>query len=350
MAKKKKKHNNSKKNTNQQVIIQNNNTNQNVSKKDSYQKDDNKINISEDLDMYELSERDSVNNDEVVKDNGNKNYYNIISFLIAIFVVLGIIFFLSDSFDRQNQSYDRKVDITNIDKLAEEKYYSVSSNRELGTNSLIFFNDKNIDINTISSEDVLYVAYTLLNQEDRVTSGETLDECYINGKNDIENYPSKCYLETINKSLLDEQIRNYFSNNIKITYTDFKISSNQTCYYNNNTYKCYLNKSDSTIDNYRTISKYDSYDYVEDKLIVYSYLLTIRDSYDKDYEHGIYMDSKATRRIDTLDYFENELNKTVNQENIAKLINRYKDKASKYKTVFVKENNNFVWYSTEKVK
>ena len=45
------------------------------------------------------------------------------------------------------------------------------------------------------------------------------------------------------------------------------------------------------------------YEYVDDKLIVYSYLLSIRDSYDKNYEMGIYSDSKATLKIDDLNLF-----------------------------------------------
>ncbi len=300
-------------------------------------------------DMVELSQMDYYN--EMDDDNqNNHNNTNFISFMISVAIVVCLVFFLIYSFDRKNQAYDNSKGDIDISKLAEEKYYSISSKRELGTNRLIFFNENNIDISSINSEDVLYVAYTLLNQEDRVTKGEALDECYITNKSAINSYLDNCYMETINKSLLDEQIRNYFSNSINISYNDFKISSNQTCYFIDNNYKCYLIRSNTTIDNYRTLNKFDSYEYEDNKLIVYSYLLTIRDSYDKDYEQGIYMDSKAIKKIDNLSYFESEFNKAINQETTSRLIDYYKDKISKYKTTFVRENNNFVWYSTEKLK
>ena len=282
-------------------------------------------------------------NNEVKDNNG------ILSFMIALVLVFALIAFLIFNFNNTNREFS-KDDNKDKTKLALDKYSSISSKRDVLTNELIFFRDSKVDINNIEADKVLYVAYSNLSTEDRVVKGSVSEECYFSDSVNASNYPNDCFIEVIDKGLLEEQIRNYFSSKVNISYNNFAISSNQICYLEGNIYNCYLDKSTPDMINYNPISKYDSYEIDGDNLIVYSYLLTIRDAYDKTYETGIYSDSKATNKIDDLTYYENELNKIITQDTIAKLIDNYKDKISKYKTVFVKDNNNYVWYSTELIK
>ena len=280
-------------------------------------------------------------------DTREEQHNNLLSFAIAFVVVLVCVFFLSYSFNMKNLNINKTLNSSDLNKLAKEKFTSISSKRDLATNELIFFNENNIDINNISKENMLYIAYTLISKEDTLKTGEVLDDCFEENK---DNYPEKCYLEVIDKNLLDEQIRNYFSSNISISYNDFNISANQTCYFKDNIYNCYLNRNNVTINDYKIVNVYDSYEYEDNKLIVYSYLLTIRDNGNKLKEDGIYSDSKATNLIDNLDYYNNTLNKQISGDNANKIVEHYKDQISKYKTIFVKENDNFVWLSTEKEK
>ena len=279
--------------------------------------------------------------------NMEEQHNNMFSFAIAIVVVLVCVFFLSYSFQMKNNNYNKSLNKNDLNKLAQEKFTSISNKRDLASNELIFFNENSLDINNISKENILYIAYTLISKEDTIKSGEVLDECF---GLDKDNYPEKCYLEVIDKNLLDEQIRNYFSSNINVSYNEFNISANQTCYFKDNIYNCYLNRNPVTINDYKVVNVYDSYEYNDNKLEVYSYLLTIRDTNSKLKEDGIFSDSKATKLIDNLDYYTNTLNKQITGDNAKKLVDHYKDDISKYKSTFVKENDNYVWLSTEKVK
>ena len=286
-----------------------------------------------------------VNRNEVSSSDNN----GVISFVIAVALIVILVAFLAFGFDKKNRNFEN-LDNVSKEKLAQDKYYSISSMRNILTNDLIFFSDKSVDVNNIDMDKLLYVAYFNINSEDRVTKGTVSDDCYLSDNLTKDNYPDKCFIEIVDKNILDEQIRIFFSSKANISYNDFIISSNQKCSFKDNIYSCYLDRSPLKMNNYNTISKYDSYEYVDDKLIVYSYLLSIRDSYDKNYEMGIYSDSKATLKIDDLNYYENDIHKTITQETVAKLIEHYKDNISKYKSTFVKENNNYVWYSTELIK
>ena len=286
---------------------------------------------------------------EVKNKEEDLGKYNFICFAIALVIIVAIVAFLISSFDRTNKSYRRELSTSDISKLALDKYNSINNVRNLENNELIFFNDMFIDVNTISNEDVLYIAYSLLSKEDKKISGTIDDKCYLSNEVSIDNYPSDCYLEVINKSLLEEQIRNYFSSSINISYNTFNISSNQTCYLIENDYKCYLNRNSASVNDYYHIGEYDSYELENDYLVVYSYLLTVRKKDDAIYKEGIYSDSKATKYIDNLVFFQTNTNRTFDSDTSKKLIDNYKDKISKYKSIFVKENNNYVWLSTQLV-
>ena len=274
---------------------------------------------------------------------GSEKNSALVSFMIAFVIVVALIGFLIYGFDKKNRNYNVALDTKDLNKLAYDRFTSISSKRNILTNELIFFKDSKVDISNINKNDILYVAYTMLSKEDTTKSGEILDSCY----NVKDNYPNECYLEVIDKNVLDEQINNYFSNDIKIDYNDFKISSNQTCYFKDNIYNCYLTKNEVNINNIITVNIYDSFEYSDDKLIVYSYLLTIRDRANKDFSEGVYSDVNASKLIDDLSYYDNEINKRINQDTSSKIVEYYKDKISKYKSVFVRENDNYVWLSTE---
>jgi len=275
--------------------------------------------------------------------------FNIITTIITIIIIIGLIFFVYNNFLKINS-----VNIDNISNLSsgdvytlgKNKYSSLVNKNNIYTNGNIFFKNSNVDINNISNQDILYIAYSNLSLEDKNISGSASDDCFLN--NNVytkETYPSTCSIEKFDKKILEEQVNNFFSSNIKVEYTDFRPSASQICYLED-TYTCYLSSENVDFQNYLTLTSYSSAELEDNKLFVYSYLITIRKV---GMESGIYSDANASNKIDDISSYYNITNDYITDDNTAKLINNYKDKISKYKSTFVLENNNYVWYSTEKV-
>lgn len=275
---------------------------------------------------------------------------NFISFIIALIIILIIIYFAYYSFNNVNVNNKTKLSDKEIQDLVSKKYDFLYSKRNIETNDLIFLKDESVDINNIKDEKVLYIAYLMLSKEDKTSIGQYSSDCDLSkGKYTKENYPTSCSKETFDKAILKEQITNNFSSDLKINYVDFNISSNQTCYINNNTYECYINSNPFSINDYMTLVTYDSYEYNEDTLIIYTYLLTLVKKTTSRYEAGIYSDAKALNKIDDITYYEEQTNDVINSETTKLLIEHYKSQITKHKSTFVKENNNYVWKSSERL-
>ena len=93
--------------------------------------------------------------------------------------------------------------------------------------------------------------------------------------------------------------------------------------------------------------KFDSAKQNGDELEVYSYLLTIRKNPSNNLDKGIYSNASATNKIDDL---TTEVSDTITQEFIDNMVNKYKDKITKYKSVFKIVNSNYLWQKTEVIK
>lgn len=271
---------------------------------------------------------------------------------IIILLIMGVLLFLGYKFFF-NVDISNSKDLAPIktEEIGKEKYQFLYAKHSALNNEFIFFKNNDVNINNINNQDVLMVLYSMLSKDDKNINGEVNNDCYLdNNIYNKDNYPSSCYNESFDKRVLEEQYKNYFSQSLKVNYTDFFSSGSQECFIFDNIYKCYLNRGNLTINNYLTLMDYDYAMMNNDDLEVYSYLLTIRDSYDKDYEMGIYSDSLATNRIDDLTYYNNEINGVIDSSNTKKIIEKYRSKITKYKSTFVKENKNYVWKSTEIVK
>ena len=283
----------------------------------------------------------------------NKKVSNFIGIIISLVIVGGLVFVFFKYFlnvDNVNKPNNQTIKLTDeeINKLGKEKFQMLYSKHNYLTNNFIFFKDNNVDINNIDGQDILSSLYTFLSKEDKNITGTFNENCFLNkGIYTKDNYPDSCPMETFDKSLLEEQYYNNFDGALKINYKDFYSSSNQECFLMQSTYKCYLNSVDIISQDYLTITDYDSAKIVDNKLEVYSYLLTIRKNKSDEYQAGIYSNSSATKYIDDLSYFNGEVGDSISNQTTQELIKKYSDKITKYKSTFIKSNNNYVWHSTE---
>ncbi|MBR1417291.1 MAG: hypothetical protein IJ572_05735 [Bacilli bacterium] len=281
-----------------------------------------------------------------------KSKTNIISTIVTLIIVIVLVFFLiklliPNQKDNVNEN-NLNLSVQEINKLGKEKFNFLNSKHTVLTNNLIFFSNNNIDINSIKNDDILYIAYSMLSLEDKNITGTSDSDCFLElGYYTKDNYPDKCSKERFDKNLLEEQINLNFSNNIKVNYQDFKSSGNQICLINSNEYNCYLQRFDLKLADYLTITNYDYAVLKDDLLEVYSSLLTIRRKDNDVLSEGVYKDSLATIKIDDLSYYNSTTNDIINNETTNLLINKYKEQATKYKSIFKKQNSNYVWVSTE---
>lgn len=288
----------------------------------------------------------------------NKRLNNIISVILSIIIIGGLGYIIYKNFIEIGGNYNTnpsnsnkesvKLNDGDIYKLGKEKYDILYSKNNYQNNNFIFFKDDEVNINNLTNQDKLYLLYSFLSDEDKNKSGEHNDSCNLNkGIYNINNYPENCYKETFDKNLLNEKLGNYFDNNMNVNYEDFYASTALKCIIDNSKYTCYLNTSDFTVPNYTTLIKYDSSKLNDNQLEVYNYLLTIRKFDINGYKKGIYSNSSATNKIDDLPY---EISDAISEELTTNLINQYIDKITKYKSTFIKYNNNYVWQKTEIVK
>ena len=272
----------------------------------------------------------------------------ILSSIIALVIIgAAIIYVYKYVLIDENNNQNKELTSVEVDKIGKEKFDIINSKHRLSDNGLIFFTNNTISNKTISNEDILYVSYTMMSLEDKNKSGEVKEECFLdNNKYNQDNYPITCSKETFDKDILGEQVNNLFGN-INVNYSDFRPSASQKCFLKGDTYNCYLDRSSMSVLKYFTVSNYAYTTYEEGKLYIYSYLLTFRKNDTSDYEAGIYSDSNATNKIDDLNYYLNELHDNLNSETSTKLIEKYRNSITMYKSTFEKYNNNYVWVSTE---
>lgn len=305
--------------------------------------------------VVQISSVDSIKNlDDVKKENKTLN--NVIS-IILVLVILGALgFFVYNNFinigtgpnQTPTNTGNTNSESKDINKIGFEKYNMLYSKKTYSDNTFIFFKDTNVTPSNISNQDKLYLSYSFLSDEDKNKTGVFNEECFLNnGKYTKNDYPSTCAQEKFDKNLLSERIKSNFDSSMTVDFIDFYSTSSNVCFIDNNTYTCYLNKSDYKIMDYTTFMKYEESKLEGDKLEVYNYLLTVRKYPNAIYTKGVYSNASATNKIDDLPF---EIGDTINQELTDKLINQYKDKITKYKSTFAKENNNYVWQKTEIIK
>ena len=258
--------------------------------------------------------------------------------VIALLIVCVVLYFVYINFIvvKDNIPKEGNIGTSEIEELAKQKFSLFSSKHNVNNNDSLIFTNKDLDVNSMDNKDILYFAYSMMSLEDK----DVDKEC--DGKKD-------CYKETFDKKVLEEQVKNYFNIN-DVKHEDFNATSSLKCTLNNEKYECVLGNTNYGISPYNTITNYVSSKLSGEKLIVRSSLLTIRRNKDNDYTEGIYMDSKATKKIDDLNYFLGNLQGLINTDTSEKLGKKYDKEITHYETTYVLKNKNYVWQSTKIVK
>ena len=280
-------------------------------------------------------------------ENKKNKYFNILIGLIVVVALVAISYFVYRIFSISPDQEPNVITENDIIKMGMDKFELLSSKTNIYDNKPIFFTNEDLNINNISNQDILNIAYSRMSQEDKNGVGEVKDYCF---DKSLDLYTDDCYKETFDKSLLQEQIKYFFSGDIKYNFENFNTSGNLLCTINNDTYTCTLNKNPFYNDYILTVRMFDSVKKNGDYLEVYSYLITIVRKPINNKESGIYSDANSTNKIDDITFFDENVNDNLNKDNYKKLINKYKDKATKYKSTFKSFEEDYVWVSTEIVK
>ena len=286
-------------------------------------------------------------------------FLNIVYFLIAFLIIFLISFLIYENLIKiknpiSGDNTSTALTETQIDTLGKDKFTWMNSALKKNNNYPVFFTNNSLDVNNFDNSDALVIAYDALTNDDKNETGTTDSTCFkdASGANTtIDTYPTNCYKETFDKSLLKEQIDKTFSNTLNIDYTNFIPSGSKSCVVNDANYTCFLNMSGIDIASILIVTGYDHSEFVNNNLIVYSKLLTVKrelDIYPKDVQ-GIYSDLDGNNKIDDLTYYDNVTSGGLSQESKASLINKYKDSITTYKSTFTKSTSgDYVWLSTEK--
>ena len=286
-------------------------------------------------------------------------FLNIVYFLIAFLIIFLISFLVYDNLIKiknpiTSDNTSNALTETQIDTLGKDKFTWMNSALKKSNNYPVFFTNNSLDVNNFDNSDALVIAYDALTNDDKNETGTTDSSCFkdATGANTtINNYPTNCYKETFDKSLLKEQIDKTFTSTLNINYTDFIPSGSKSCVTSDANYTCFLNMSGIDIASLLIVTGYDHSEYVNNNLIVYSKLLTVKrelDIYPKDIQ-GIYSDLDGNNKIDDLTYYDNVTSGGLSLESKASLITKYKDSITTYKSTFTKNiAGDYVWLSTEK--
>ena len=264
----------------------------------------------------------------------------IVKLCIALLIVCVLLYYVYVNFIviKDNISKEGNISTSEVEELAKQKFLLLNSKHNITDNDLMFFTSDNLDIKTIDNKYILYFAYSMLSIEDK----NIVKECEDKTKKD-------CYKESFGTKVLEEQIHNYFDID-EVHHEDFNAASSIVCKLIDERYECTQENTNYIISPYNTISTYSSSKLAKDKLIVKSTLLTVRRNKDKNYAEGIYSDVKATKKIDDLTYFLNDLQGIISNENSEKLSKKYEKEITQYETTFVLKNKNYVWQSTKIIK
>ena len=287
-------------------------------------------------------------------------FLNIVYFLIAFLIIFLVSFIIYENFIKiknpvvNEQSTSTALTETQIDTLGKDKFTWMNSALKKSNNYPVFFTNNSLDVNNFDNNDALTIAYDALTNDDKNETGTTDSSCFKDATGEsttLSNYPTNCYKESFDKSLLTEQINKTFTSNLHINYIDFTPSGSKACSINGANYTCFLNMSGIDIASLLIITGYDHSEYVNNNLIVYSKLLTVKrelDIYPKDIQ-GIYSDLDGNNKIDDLTYYDNVTSDGLSLESKASLITKYKDSITTYKSTYTKSNaGDYVWVSTEK--
>ena len=282
----------------------------------------------------------------------NKKKPNIIMsifILIGIIIIIGVIsYYVYDNFikiksiDNNNINNKKSLD---INKIGEEKFYFLRSQNRVDNHKLLFFTENKIlDASNINNNDILAVIYSNIGDENKNITGNSDSNCAV-----LDQYPSNCYKESFDINILKNQVNNFFTNKININYNNFYPSIYKYCTLNNNNYECILKQSDFKVDMLFTLVSLYETKLEDNNLVLYTGLITVKRNTDgvPEEEKGVYSDSLGLNKIDNLNYFNNLTNGMYSNELTKQLLEHYKNSATKYKTTFVLENNNYVWLKTE---
>ena len=274
-------------------------------------------------------------------EKGNRfELSSILSFIIALLIVSCIFYFVYIKFikinkpESNNYNVNSIIDDDDIDALGKEKYAWLSSQKNVIDDSLVFFKDKSVYLNTINFQDVLMIAYRMADTNDRNPNSSCND--------------AECVYETFSKNVLKEQVDKSFSSKLNINFKDFRATGSLLCTLNSDTYSCKKDDAELKIDPLFIIPGYLYSRINGGKLVVYSTFISVKremDIYSKD-EQGIYGGTNLSNKIDDLSFY-NEFKDNLTNDNMQKIVDKYKDKLPIYKSTFVLENNNYVWEKTE---
>src|SRR5574344_904710 len=276
---------------------------------------------------------------------------NFIYFIIAFLIVFLFLFIIYENFIKikkpsGNVTTSTSLTQEQIDTLGKEKFDWLNAQLKVNNNKPIFFTNATLNTVSIDNNDVLSILYNALSSDDHKGTGNTDNSCF--SSSDLSSYPTNCYKETFDKSILTEKAKKYFSTSLNINYTDFTAAGSKYCYFNNNSYTCVLKVADIKIADILILTGYDTSKIENDKLEVSSYLLTVKRDLDvyKDSEKGIYSDLDGTNKIDNLDAFKSLTSSGLNANTTKEIIDKYKDRITIFKSTFTKIDDNYVWEST----
>lgn len=287
-----------------------------------------------------------------------KYKWAILYFILAMLIVITVGYFIYNNFVKIKNPLEETIEpnsntnVSEIISLGKDKFEWMNAQVKRETNNPVFFTDSNLDTSNILSEDVLDILYNALASEDKNSSGTTDDSCFKSSATDVSTYPSTCYQERFDKNLLQDQANSLFASTLKVNYSNFLPTGSKACYLNNTTYTCVLKMNSINIGSVLVITGFDHAEYQDNNLIVYSKLLTVKrtlDIYPSDVQ-GIYTDITASKKIDNITYYNEVTANGLDSDARTKLINKYQDSISTYKSTFVRNSDgSFVWNKTEKL-
>lgn len=228
----------------------------------------------------------------------------------------------------------------NHNKGIVKDLYSYIGNDDLWKcNGLVFYDNKKIDKDNISSEDKVCLAYIKLNDEEieevKLDKQKKKNTCLLNDSMVFatDNYDGQnCSLMKVSEDIINDKIYSMFNEkNIKVD--KFMLDNTNVCYYFDGSYYCGLSEEytytfGALAHTYRAIkSAYKK----NDNIVIYDYFLkTINDEC-----YSSYVNGKANKDCN--------IDGNVNYKSLKK-------NGGLYKHIFKKNDNGYYWVSSEIIK
>ena len=301
-------------------------------------------------------------------ENRKNNTWLIVLLILIILGLLGFICY--DKFYNKEFKIEH-VDIKSNTNVAGENIIKLSGTEiaNLGkalfnktsvmdyNSQLYFYKKNNLTYNDLSDSDRLSIAYSLIPNYFIKKNNKTAAYChnvdYGTGEYGYAGKPDSpdknCSLAMVSKDIFSDSYYNIFGQKTSVKYEEFNPL--------NDIFKVVVPEND-ILRLYNTIVSGDvwnglftavKFDYAEmdgESLCVFSKLVAIDD------EKGVYSDSEYSNKIDNISSLGDNWFDSGNLDNLNNsIMNKYSDKAGKYKLVFNQDaNGNWYWVSTELVK